>query len=84
MFAWSHSGFGFDTVKKGGASWKRRRALNVRVPSNAYDHIARLRQARRHKYFRRADNAEAKKIVDCVKYRPEGNPPACLARSPTD
>jgi len=76
MFDMEHSGFGFDTVKKV-LRFMEAAALPciVRVPSNAYDHIARACDMGAEGIVipnvRTA--AEARKIVDCVKYRPEGN-----------
>ena len=76
MFDMEHSGFGFDTVKKV-LRFMEAAALPciVRVPSNAYDHIARACDMGAEGVMLPmvGSAAEAKAILNAIKYTPEGS-----------
>jgi len=76
LFDMEHSGFGFETAK---AAIRYFEAANVsmiiRVPSKDYDQIARIADMGAEGIMLPMVNnvAEARKILDCMKYVPEGN-----------
>jgi 2-keto-3-deoxy-L-rhamnonate aldolase RhmA len=75
LFDTEHSGFGFETVKSG-IRYMQAADLPVivRVPSKAYHHIARACDMGAEGVMLPmvGSAAEAKKIVDSMKYYPEG------------
>lgn len=82
LFDTEHSGFGYETIK---SALRYFEAADlpaiVRVPSKAYDHIARAMDMGAEGLMVPMvdDAAEAKAIVDAVKYVPEGKRGVALA-----
>jgi 2-keto-3-deoxy-L-rhamnonate aldolase RhmA len=75
LFDMEHSGFGFETVKSG-IRYMQAADLPaiVRVPSKAYHHIARACDMGAEGVMLPmvGSAAEARKILDCMKYYPDG------------
>lgn len=75
LFDLEHSGFGFETVKSAIRYFEAARLpAIVRVPSREYHHIARAMDMGAEGLMAPmvGDPAEARRIVDAVKYHPEG------------
>ncbi len=75
LFDCEHSGFGFETVKAAMRYFEAARLpAIVRVPSKAYDHIARAADMGARGVMVPMVNSaeEARAILDCLKYTPHG------------
>jgi len=75
LFDMEHSGFGFETVKSGIRYMQAADlATIVRVPSKEYHHIARACDMGAEGVMLPmvGSAAEARKILDCMKYYPDG------------
>ncbi|MCA0431820.1 MAG: hpch/hpai aldolase [Proteobacteria bacterium] len=75
LFDMEHSGFGYETIKSGIRYFEAAGVSTiVRVPSKEYHHIARAADMGAEGIMLPMVNnaAEARAIVDCMKYFPEG------------
>src|SRR6201987_2770526 len=75
LFDLEHSGFGFETVKSATRYFEAAELpAIVRVPSKEYHHIARACDVGAEGIMIPMVNtaAEAKAVVDCMKYYPDG------------